>query len=470
MLLSRLPLFARGWGSLRHLTRLSWRGLPERDRRLIVLLGLSSLIVLFVGGATDLAATELVPMRGGRLGLGSSEPLQVLNPLAPQTEMEQVISRLIYRGLYQVNGARQLEPDLADRLERSPDGRKVTVKLKPNLSFHDGQPVTAGDVLGSVQWMQDEANLSPQARFWQSVAVELADPLTIVFTLPQPYTPFEWSLTFPILPVHLPIPQSRELLVGSGPYQARVTRAEARGIRELRFTPFPSFHHGKAYIDEIVYRAGTNGGRSKLSVLLPTERWLVVNTLRAPLDELKLRQQLRDKQPLPQETALRLVMAEGDAIVDLKEYLEGWQKDGAQVTVEMKPITQLEREVLPERNFDLLLFRLQPGGDPDSYPFWHSSQATENGRNLSNLKDRELDRLLEEGRLTPNGEARAVIYQKIEARLAELVPGIRLRQGEEKSLPLDRTVKGASLRQGLVLADVMNDVHTFYLKEKRVRR
>lgn len=469
MRLSRLPLCSRGWGFIRRLMKLAWGHVPARDRRLVFLLGLTSLIVLLVGLATDLHATELHPVRGGRLGLKGSE-LQVLNPLAQQTEMEQVVSRLLYRGFYQVGKERQLEPDLAEKLERSPDGRRVTVKLKSNLRFHDGQPITSRDVLASVQWMQDEANLSPQARFWRSVAVEPADPLTIVFTLPQPYTPFEWSLNFPILPAHLPIPQSRELLVGSGPFQARVTRADARGIRELRLTAFESFHQGRAFIDEIVYRAGTNGSRGQLTVTLPTERWLFFNTARSPLDQRELRKKLMEKQPLDKAITLRLIMAEGDRLDDLSEYLEAWQKNGATISIETKPAPLIEREILPERNFDLLLFRLQPGGDPDSYPFWHSSQATGSGRNLSNLKDRELDRLLEEGRLMENNDSRRAIYQKVETRLSELVPGIRLRQGEEKSLALDRAVKGASPRQGLVLADVMNDIQTYYFKEKRVRR
>ena len=54
--------------------------------------------------------------------------------------------------------------------------------------------------------------------------------------------------------------------------------------------------------------------------------------------------------------------------------------------------------VLQPRNFDVLVYELSLGGDPDVYAYWHSSQATNNGLNFSNYNNAIADDALESGR------------------------------------------------------------------------
>src|SRR6185503_18107622 len=47
------------------------------------------------------------------------------------------------------------------------------------------------------------------------------------------------------------------------------------------------------------------------------------------------------------------------------------------------------------RNFQLLLYGVNLGSDPDVYSFWHSSQAKDPGVNLSQYNDPDADRARE---------------------------------------------------------------------------
>jgi len=83
-------------------------------------------------------------------------------------------------------------PLLAQSIQVSPDGKVYTFKLRPNLKFHNGAPVTADDVLFAWnRYMKPENNWRCVVDFdgrgiSKVVKTEARDPLTVVFTLEQP--------------------------------------------------------------------------------------------------------------------------------------------------------------------------------------------------------------------------------------------------------------------------------------------
>ena len=86
------------------------------------------------------------------------------------------------------------------------------------------------------------------------------------------------------------------------------------------------------------------------------------------------------------------------------------------VTVNLQPIEQgqLINTALGGK-FQALLWRNHPGGDPDTqYIWWHSGELT----NFSKINDPEVDRLLDEGRVTADPKQRETIYQDLNKRLA----------------------------------------------------
>lgn len=75
------------------------------------------------------------------------------------------------------------------------------------------------------------------------------------------------------------------------------------------------------------------------------------------------------------------------------------------------------QNVLPKKEFDLLLFEIHTGIDPDQYGLWHSSQTTFPGLNLGGYNSANIDSLLERGRLQTNRDKRLEIYYQFQQEL-----------------------------------------------------
>lgn len=84
---------------------------------------------------------------------------------------------------------------------------------------------------------------------------------------------------------------------------------------------------------------------------------------------------------------------------------------GAEVEViPIESATFVEDHLLT-RSFQAALVEIDPGSDPDPYPFWHSSETASPGRNLSGFNDPELDDTLQRARLTADIARRTELYE-----------------------------------------------------------
>ena len=115
------------------------------------------------------------------------------------------ISSNIFNKLLKYDKNLDIEGELADSWQVSADQKTITFKLKPNLKWADGKPLTSADVLWTWQAVIDEKTGSPYASDYQLVKkVETPDPLTFSVTYEQAYAPAldSWS-GLQILPKHL---------------------------------------------------------------------------------------------------------------------------------------------------------------------------------------------------------------------------------------------------------------------------
>ena len=119
----------------------------------------------------------------------------------------------VFSGLVTINLDLQLEPDLAQRWEVSPDGRTYTFFLRDNARFHNGKPVTAQDVKYSIERAVDPETLSLTADSYlddivgvkekqtgtaQEVSgVRVVDDRTLEITIDGPKAYFLAKLTYP---------------------------------------------------------------------------------------------------------------------------------------------------------------------------------------------------------------------------------------------------------------------------------
>jgi peptide/nickel transport system substrate-binding protein len=90
-----------------------------------------------------------------------------------------------------------------------------------------------------------------------------------------------------------------------------------------------------------------------------------------------------------------------------------WQALGVTVTTNIvdpsDPAQNVVQDVLQPRQYDVLLYQLTVGGDPDVYAYWHSSQST-SGLNFSNYKNTVSDDALESARSRVETDLRNAKY------------------------------------------------------------
>ncbi|WP_426955073.1 ABC transporter substrate-binding protein [Muricoccus radiodurans] len=93
---------------------------------------------------------------------------------------------MVYDTLYSLDENREPRPQMVGREEVSPDGLTYRMTLRPNLRFHDGQPVTSEDVVASLnRWMvRDTLGQLIKANL-VSLTAEGGD--TVVFVLSRPF-------------------------------------------------------------------------------------------------------------------------------------------------------------------------------------------------------------------------------------------------------------------------------------------
>ena len=104
---------------------------------------------------------------------------------------------------------------------------------------------------------------------------------------------------------------------------------------------------------------------------------------------------------------------------------KSWEDIGFAINVELLP-SELFKERVMQRNYDLLLVGQILGYNLDTYSYWHSTQATPVGQNLSNYKSFQVDSVIEAIRSTFDEEKKAEKLLELAERLKGDVPAVFL--------------------------------------------
>jgi peptide/nickel transport system substrate-binding protein len=103
-----------------------------------------------------------------------------------------------------------------------------------------------------------------------------------------------------------------------------------------------------------------------------------------------------------------------------------WQEIGVKTNLVFADRKDFSREVLKNRSYDVLLYGMIIGNDPDQYSFWHSTQIDFPGLNLARYVNRNLDALLETARETAADDEIAETYKKIQDIIIAEKPAVFL--------------------------------------------
>lgn len=236
---------------------------PFERLLLYILTALLSMSALALLSLTNAAVSVTVPSSGGALVEGQLGPARFINPLIPMSQADADIAALVYSGLTRALPDGTVIPDLASSYEISPDGTSYTFKIRENATFHDGIPVTAADVMFTVQKAQNSDIKSVHRADWEGVSISTPDANTVIFKLPRAYAPFIQNTTMGILPAHLwsdvsaeefPFSPLNTKPLGSGPFKvAKVSTSASGSISRYELEPFKAFVLGKPYLRRITF-------------------------------------------------------------------------------------------------------------------------------------------------------------------------------------------------------------------------
>lgn len=249
--------------------RFAFDGMPPRAKAIF-----GFLFILFIGSLIVLTwqlnqrFMVTVPAKGGTLTEGVIGSARFVNPLLAVSDADRDLTALIYSGLVRIDNNGSYLPDLAESYEISDDHLTYTFHLKKNLSFHDGQSLTAEDVKFTIEKAMDSTLKSSKRANWDGVTIEQSDKETIKFVLKKPYSAFLENATLGILPKHLweqtsaesfPLHSQNLEAVGSGPYRlVKIDKDENDIPISYELEAFKDFALGQPKIEKITVRFYTN--------------------------------------------------------------------------------------------------------------------------------------------------------------------------------------------------------------------
>ncbi|MCO5731321.1 ABC transporter substrate-binding protein [Rhizobium sp. SSA_523] len=218
----------------------------------------------FLAATVLIAAPSLVlaAERGGVVNVATIGEPPTLDPMASTADLVGIVTQHIFETLYTFDKSWKVTPLLAESLpEVSGDGKTYTIKLRSDITFHDGSAMNAEDVVASLErWMKIASRGKQAASFIEKITA--ADPQTVTIALKQPYAPLLSLLAFNnSAAVILPSENQADTLsnvVGTGPYMLKERKPD-QYIQLVRFDGYKS-RSGEAdgyggarhqYLDEI---------------------------------------------------------------------------------------------------------------------------------------------------------------------------------------------------------------------------
>lgn len=372
------------------------------------------------------------------------------------TKVERVTARLTSIGLTYRDSDNTIKPALAESWEVADDGKKYMFKLR------DGY-----DIDSTVTTLQSSKN-------WDGITISKTEDSRIRFDLPEPLSLFLGTTTAPLFPY--------------GPYEV-----VKRDKNETILRANEQFVIAKPYIQKIIVKSyesrdelikaadsgeidssadfATSPGKAfqQHTIELPRYYILFFNVTRSSFRKIEDRQRIieaKDGNPV----TYSLLTSQTGIASDLADALaRELAPHSIKLEIKKSPSATLQKEDIPKRDYDLLLYGINYGVDRDYYPFWHSSQVSAtSGWNVTGVKDKELDGMLENARRQSDPAARDALNQQIEVYL-KTKSLQRILSQESFNFWTRNSIKGVQYGKIDESADRFHLVWRWYVKSKRVK-
>lgn len=294
-------------------------------RRLLIGTALSAAMI---GTVVLPAAAQNDVEPGGSVVIVSTQAPRHLNPAVQSGIATAMPGTQIFASLLKYDENWQPHPYLAESWEVADDGLSVTVRLVEGATFHDGEPITSGDVRFSIMTVKE--NHPFQSMFAPVAEVETPDERTAIIRLSNPHPALLLAMSgalLPIIPEHvygdgqdIQAHPANSAPVGSGPFRL----AEFLPGRQITLERYEDFFiDERPYLDRIIIRIVSDPSSAVLALeageadilpfvtgsqdirrleagdgLIVTNRgyegigainWLAFNTQKEPLDDVRVR-------------------------------------------------------------------------------------------------------------------------------------------------------------------------------------
>jgi peptide/nickel transport system substrate-binding protein/oligopeptide transport system substrate-binding protein len=220
-------------------------------------------LVLLVAGCGD-AHFDTPPQEAPVVRVGSPRRVLSIAPALSWSYYAAQVGQYVFEGLTRTEEDGSLVPSLAIAWTASPNGREYRFRLRTGVRFHDGTPLTAGEVIRAWTtllgeppdslthpWMLDPIEGAVTYSIGAATTVtglQAADDSTVVIRLEEPLAFFPTLLSHPQAAVAAPT-STAEQPVGTGPW-----RWVATDSTELRFARNSGYWRGAPGLDSLVYR------------------------------------------------------------------------------------------------------------------------------------------------------------------------------------------------------------------------
>lgn len=183
-------------------------------KRLLSLL-LALLLVLPMGALSENVGTELT------IGMLSTRTTEI-KPLTPLEAGMVSLYSMVYESLVTIDDNGIPQPLLCESWTQSNDGKTWTFKLRDDIVFSDGTPLTANDVVASLQYiltLSTDEGVTDHG-FYQNIkymveSASASDDKTVVVKAARKYYGLLYAMTFPVVPAGY---ADQPNPVGTGPY------------------------------------------------------------------------------------------------------------------------------------------------------------------------------------------------------------------------------------------------------------
>ncbi|MGD8634060.1 MAG: peptide ABC transporter substrate-binding protein [Anaerolineales bacterium] len=232
----------------------------------IAIVGILAVVVILLSQSSDPSVIAPQPVEGGAYAEALIGELQRLNPILDEfNQPDQDVDRLIFSGLVSFDSRGNPQKDLAESWSISADASLYTVVLRENAVWHDGQPVTADDIVYTFSKFQDDDYPGPADlhEFWSEINIIRLDDRRVQFQLAEPFSPFLDYLTTGLLPDHLLRGVSASALIdhpfnlhpiGTGPYQFDSFVLENEDIIGVSLSAFNDYYLSRPFLDRVEFR------------------------------------------------------------------------------------------------------------------------------------------------------------------------------------------------------------------------